>query len=31
MKAKEKAAPAETVKVLENFVPLYLKGMEVIA
>jgi len=31
MKAKEKAAPAETVEVLENFVPLYLKGMEVIA
>ena len=31
MKTKEKAAPAETVEVLENFVPLYLKGMQVIA
>jgi len=32
MKTKEKAAPAsETVEVLENFVPLYVKGIEVIA
>ena len=32
MKTKEKAAPAsETVEVLENFVPLYMKGIEVIA
>ncbi len=32
MKTKEKAAPvAETAQVLENFVPLYMKGIEVIA
>jgi len=32
MKTKEKAAaPAETVEMLENFVPLYMKGMQVIA
>jgi hypothetical protein len=32
MKTKEKAAPvAGTVEALENFVPLYMKGIEVIA
>ena len=32
MKTKEKAAPVtETVEALENFVPLYMKGIEVIA
>ena len=32
MKTKAKAAPvAETVEAMENFVPLYLKGIEVIA
>ncbi|MFI5090407.1 MAG: hypothetical protein ACHP7P_10155 [Terriglobales bacterium] len=32
MKTKDKTAPvAETAQVLENFVPLYMKGIEVIA